>query len=75
MASALPSNIHVPKVTLTAAAVALHGLSALDFQHDAELPRRATAALEPLLRAQGFDLKRTIHVEQLPDDRGFRLTQ
>jgi hypothetical protein len=58
-----------------AAAVLLHGLSTTDFPHAADLPPKTKAALEPLLRAQGFDPRRAIHVDQLPDDQGFRLTQ
>ena len=64
-----------PGVTLTKAAVVLHGLTALDFRHGAELPLKVRDALEPLLRAEGFDLRRAINVEQLREDRGFRLTQ
>lgn len=75
MASALPRNVYVARVTLTRAAVLLHGLSTTDFPHAADLPPKTKAALEPLLRAQGFDPRRAIHVEQLPDDQGFRLTQ
>jgi hypothetical protein len=60
---------------LTRGAVAVHGLSIADFQHGAELGVRAKGVLGPLLRAQGFDVIRAIHVEHLPDDRGFRLTQ
>ena len=65
----------MPRATLTKAAMILHGLTTLDFKHGAELSPKVKAALEPLLSAEGFVERLVIRVEELPDNRGFRLTQ
>ncbi len=41
----------------------------------AVLTREIAQALRPFLESHGFDLGRPIHVRQLPDRRGFHLTQ
>jgi hypothetical protein len=41
----------------------------------AVLTRAIAQALRPFLESHGFDLERPIHVQELPERRGFRLTQ
>jgi hypothetical protein len=66
--------VGVPTLTLSRAVAALNGVSPSELE-DSELSRAATHALKPLLESHGFDLAGAIHVHELPDFQGFRLTQ
>jgi hypothetical protein len=66
--------VGVPTLTLSRAVAALHGVSPSDLKGP-ELSTMAAQALHPLLESHGFDLTSAIHVHELPDFQGFRLTQ
>ena len=62
----------MPRLTLSRAAAALHGVSPADLECS-ELSPTAAHALKPLLQSHGFDVTRPIHVLALPDFQGFRV--
>jgi hypothetical protein len=64
----------MPTLSLSRAALALHGVARGELQPPLLRPE-IIYALKPLLEEQGFDLTQPIHVRELPDFRGFRLTQ
>jgi hypothetical protein len=72
--TAFAISASVPSLTLSRAAVALHGVSPSDLG-PAELTREAAHMLKPLLESYGFDLTAPIRVVTLPDSQGFHLTQ
>jgi hypothetical protein len=64
----------MPTLTLTRAVAALHGVAPSELQ-GSTLSAAAVRALTPLLESAGFDVTQDIHVRELPESQGFRLTQ
>jgi hypothetical protein len=67
----------MPAITLSRAAIILQGVSVARLARPdrPELTPEAAVALTPLLKPHGFDVTRPIHVDELPDLQGFRMTQ
>jgi hypothetical protein len=63
-----------PMLTLSRAALAVHGVSPAALRQS-ELTIEAARALEPLLKSRGFDVDRPIHVRELSGFQGFHLAQ
>lgn len=63
-----------PTVTVSRAALAISGVSPGRL-HQPELTDEEKVALGAILTPLGFDLTGAIHVDELPADQGFHLTQ
>ncbi len=63
----------MPALTLSRALLRLSGVDYYNL--GSVLSHDATRALRPFLESHGFDLSHPINVHELPERRGFQLTQ
>jgi hypothetical protein len=63
----------IPSLTLSRALLRLSGVDYYNL--GSVLTQDASRALRPFLESHGFDLGQPIHVRELPEGRGFQLTQ
>ena len=64
----------MPTLALSRAVLGVQGVEPADLQGP-ELTATAADVLAPLLRDYGFDTSRPIRVRELPQRRGYHLTQ